>query len=303
RGLWSALAAAEPGSEWIALVDPADAGRVRWPGAVRERPGRAGKYGLAEHIVVPAAARAAAAGVLHAPRYTLPPGWGGAPGGSIFALIHIRFSRFHRPGAGIYARLVAGLAARRADAVIASSQVTRRDVLELLAPPPERVHVVPLGVSAAIRRAAGADVARFRAERGLPAEYVLYVGARKRHQNLALLLRAWAAMPARERPPLVLSRAPSTPADPLAVLARDLGAAGPVPSAGPLPAGPPLACLSSGAALLVQPSLAEGFGLPPLEAMACGVPVLASDAGSLPEVLDGAAELLPPHDPEAWAAA
>src|SRR5262249_20893257 len=183
RGLWSALAAAEPGSEWIALVDPADAGRVRWPGAVRERPVRAGKYGLAEHIVVPAAARAAAAELLHAPHYTLPLGWGGAAVVSIFDLIHIRFSRFPRPAAAIYARLVAGWAARRADAVIASSQVTRRDVLELLAPPPERVHVVPLGVSAAIRRAAGADVARFRAERGLPAEYVLYVGARKRHKN------------------------------------------------------------------------------------------------------------------------
>jgi alpha-1,3-rhamnosyl/mannosyltransferase len=64
-----------------------------------------------------------------------------------------------------------------------------------------------------------------------------------------------------------------------------------------------LACLYSGAALLVQPSLAEGFGLPPLEAMACGVPVLSSDAGSLPEVLGDAAVYRPPADPAAWAAA
>jgi glycosyltransferase involved in cell wall biosynthesis len=63
-----------------------------------------------------------------------------------------------------------------------------------------------------------------------------------------------------------------------------------------------LAQLYAGAALYVQPSLAEGFGLPPLEAMACGTPVLSSDAGSLPEVLGDAARLLPPRDPEAWAA-
>jgi alpha-1,3-rhamnosyl/mannosyltransferase len=61
--------------------------------------------------------------------------------------------------------------------------------------------------------------------------------------------------------------------------------------------------LYTGAALYVQPSLSEGFGLPPLEAMACGTPVLSSDAGSLPEVLGAAAELLAPRGPEAWAAA
>src|SRR5262249_58185351 len=55
--------------------------------------------------------------------------------------------------------------------------------------------------------------------------------------------------------------------------------------------------------LYVQPSLVEGFGLPPLEAMACGVPVLASDGGSLPETLGDAAVMLPPRDPEAWAEA
>ena len=62
-----------------------------------------------------------------------------------------------------------------------------------------------------------------------------------------------------------------------------------------------LSYLYSGAALVVQPSLAEGFGLPPLEALACGVAVLSSDAGSLPEVLGPAAVYLPPRDPAAWA--
>jgi glycosyltransferase involved in cell wall biosynthesis len=64
-----------------------------------------------------------------------------------------------------------------------------------------------------------------------------------------------------------------------------------------------LALLYSGAALYVQPSLDEGFGLPPLEAMACGTPVLSSSAGALKETLGDAAVLLPPSEPEVWAEA
>jgi glycosyltransferase involved in cell wall biosynthesis len=303
RGLLGALAAGSPGDEWTALVDPADLGTVRWPGAVRERAVRAGKYGLAEHVAVPAEARRAHAELLHAPHYTLPLGWAGPSVVTIHDLIHIRFARFHRPGAALYARAMAGLAARRARVVIVDSQSTRTDVIELLATPEAKVRVIPLGVSTGIRRVDAESAARFNAERALPAGHVLYVGARKRHKNLELLLRAWATMPAGERPPLVLSGPAWTAREPLAVLAGTLGVANSVRFAGELRDERELSCLYSGAALLVQPSLAEGFGLPPLEAMACGLPVLASDAGSLPEVLGDAAELLPPREPAAWAAA
>jgi glycosyltransferase involved in cell wall biosynthesis len=303
RELLRALAAAHANDEWIALVDPADTGRVRWPGNVRECPVRAGKYGFAEHVAVPAAARRAGAELLHAPHYTLPLGWSGRSVVTIHDLIHVRFARFHRPGAALYARAMAGLAARRARVVITDSEATKRDVVELLNAPADKVRVVPLGVSPAIRRVDAQAAARFREERQLPQDYVLYVGARKRHKNLELLLRAWAAMRAAERPPLVLSGPAWTISDALAALAQTLGVAGCVRFAGDLHDERQLSCLYSGASLLVQPSLAEGFGLPPLEAMACGVPVLSSDAGSLPEVLGDAAELLPPRDPEAWAAA
>jgi glycosyltransferase involved in cell wall biosynthesis len=222
---------------------------------------------------------------------------------TIHDLIHVRFARFHKPGAGLYARAVAGLAARRAAVVIADSEATRRDIVELLGAPAEKVLVVPLGVSPLLKPAAAVDIALFRSDHRLPGEYVLYVGARKRHKNLELLLHAWATMPAAERPPLVLSGPAWTAREPLAVLAGTLGVANSIRFAGELRDERELSCLYSGAALLVQPSLAEGFGLPPLEAMACGLPVLASDAGSLPEVLGDAAELLPPREPAAWAAA
>jgi len=303
QGLVRALAVDHPHDEWNALVDPADAGRALWPPAVRERVVRAGKYGLAEHFAVPAEARRAGAELLHAPHYTLPLAWGGPSVVTIHDLIHIRFPRFHRPGVALYARVMAGLAAKRARIVIADSEATKRDIVELLGTPEEKLRVVSLGVSSRIQRRPAEEVARFCEERGLPEGYLLYVGARKRHKNLELLLRAWAAMPAAERPPLVLSGPAWASSEALASLAQTLNVASRVRFAGDLRDERELSCLYSGASLLVQPSLAEGFGLPPLEAMACGVPVLSSDAGSLPEVLGDAAELLPPRDPEAWAAA
>src|SRR5262249_19803522 len=154
---------------------------------------RARKYGFGEHFAVPAAARAARAELLHAPHYTLPLGWRGAAVVTIHDLIHIRFAHFHRPGAGAYARWMAGLAARRAARVIADSEATKRDVVDLLGASADQVRVVGLGVSPAFQRPAPQDVATFLADRALPSEYVLYVGARKRHKNLDLLLRAWCA--------------------------------------------------------------------------------------------------------------
>jgi len=142
---------------------------------------------------------------------------------------------------------------------------------------------------------------RFERERSLPSGYLLYVGARKRHKNLQLLLRALALVKPESRPPLVLSGAPWSANEPLARLAKQLGLSSLVHFAGTSRTDGELSCLYSGAALYVHPSLAEGFGLPPLEAMACGVPVLASNSGSLPEVLGDAAIFHEASDLGAWA--
>lgn len=301
RGLLSGLASAYPRDEWNAIVDPAHVGSMRWPGDVHEIAVRAGKYGVAEHVAVPRAARGVGAQLLHAPHYTLPLGWNGAAVVTIHDLIHIRFARFQRPGVALYARFMAGLAARRAAVVIADSEATKLDILELLAVPAAKVSVVPLGVSPLLKPVSAVDLAGFRSDRALPAQYVLYVGARKRHKNLELLLQAWGAMRPADRPPLVLSGKPWDEHAPLAKLARTLGVEQAIRFAGELHDEVSLACLYSGAALVVQPSLSEGFGLPPLEALACGVAVLSSDAGSLPEVLGDCAVYLQPQRPEAWA--
>ncbi len=303
RELLAALAV-EPGPhEWVALIDPGDLGAFAWPGArVREAVVRAGKYGLAEHLVVPRAARAAGATLLHEPHYTLPLGWRGPAVVTIHDLIHLSHARFFPPGAALYARAMAGSAVRRAHRVLADSAFTRDEILARLGADPARVRVIPLGVSATLAPRDAAPVALFRRERGLPADYLLYVGARKRHKNLPLLLEALARLAPASRPPLVLSGAPWSGDDPLARLAAHLGLTADVHFAGALADDEALARLYSGAALYVQPALIEGFGLPPLEAMACGTPVLSSNGGALPEAVGDAAALLPPADPDAWAA-
>ncbi len=299
RELLRACAARGTEHEWVALVDPADLGVGGWP-RVREVAVRARKYGLDEHLVVPWAARRAKVELLHEPHYTLPLGWRGAAVVTVHDLIHLRHPRFFPPGAALYARAVAGRAVRRARLVIADSEHTRREILELLGADPARVRVVPLGVSAALSRCPPEEIATFRRERALPADYLLYVGARKRHKNLSLLLAALASLPAGERPPLVLSGPPWPGSEPLARLASGLGLDRAVHFAGDLGDERGLACLYSGAALYVHPALDEGFGLPPLEAMACGTPVLSSTGGALPESVGEAGALLPPADPEAW---
>jgi glycosyltransferase involved in cell wall biosynthesis len=112
-----------------------------------------------------------------------------------------------------------------------------------------------------------------------------------------------ALQPAGARPPLVLSGGDWALSDPLAVQAIRLGIGHHVHFSGPLDSDDDLALLYSGAALYAQPSLSEGFGLPPLEAMACGTPVVSSNGGSLPEAVGDAALVLPPSDPASWAEA
>jgi glycosyltransferase involved in cell wall biosynthesis len=299
RGLLRGLSALPNAPELLALLDPRDLGSVRWPGTIREVPVRAGKYGLSEHWEVPRAARRAGVTLLHEPHYTLPLGWSGPSVVTIHDLIHVRFARFFAPGAALYARTMASLAARRARAVIANSSHTKADLIELLGVPDSKVHVISLGISAGLSRPRHEAIEEFSRARSLPRDYVLYVGARKGHKNLELLLGAMARIPAERRPALVLSGDPWPQDSRLGRLASRLQVA-PV-FAGDLRDDASLSRLYAGARLYVHPALTEGFGLPPLEAMACGTPVLSSNGGALAETVGDAAATLPPADPERWA--
>lgn len=179
------------------------------------------------------------------------------------------------------------------------SRFTAGEVVELLGVEPERVRAIPPG----IRREEEASVAETAARRSAPGRrYVLALGAAERRKGLDVLVEAFAALLAgREDLELVLAGpdGPATREVERVVEAR--GLQGRVRRLGYVDDVTRRELLAA-ASVLAYPSLDEGFGLPPLEAMAVGVPVVASRAGALPEVLDGAAILVEPSDPDALAA-
>jgi glycosyltransferase involved in cell wall biosynthesis len=196
---------------------------------------------------------------------------------------HLDLPELFPRGERIFRRLAYDRAARRAGQVIVISEWVRERVVEQLGLPADRVHAIHLGV----------DHERFSPDPAVTREPLLVYPARPwPHKNHARLLEAFALL-RRERPELrlVLTGVGHDPAG----LPEGVDAPGGVSP-------DELVALYRRAAALVFPSLYEGFGLPPVEAMACGCPVAASSAGSLPEVVGDAAVLFAPFEPEAIAA-
>ena len=194
------------------------------------------------------------------------------------------------------------LTARFADRVIVPSFATQRDLVELAGVPPERVRVIPWGLTLdAAGPPAAAELARVRAAHALPARYLLYVGTIDRRKDYRTLLGALARLdPALH---LVLAGTLIAGRTDLPELVARLGLGPRVRLLGWVPEAD-LPALYAGAAAFVYPSLHEGFGLPVLEAMACGTPVVTYNTTSLPEVAGPAAILLSlPVTAEALAAA
>jgi len=198
---------------------------------------------------------------------------------TVHDLIHFKFPRMFRPAW----RVSLGKAAmrqvkNRARAVFTVSETTRRDLVEMFGFPKEKIRVVPNGVAEVF----------FRQEPegpGLPFPYVLYAGNLKSHKNLPILLKAFSLLGPRY-PELRLVLAGARPGEAFKKSLEAMGIADKVMIKGFLPQ-EELVRLIDGALFFVFPSLYEGFGLPPLEAMARAKPVLSSPYGSLKEVLGG----------------
>jgi glycosyltransferase involved in cell wall biosynthesis len=188
-------------------------------------------------------------------------------------------------------------ALRRAARVIAVSEATRADLLARYGLPPERVVVVPEAASPRFAAVSAAEVARVRARYGLDAPYVLFVGLLEPKKNLAVLLEAVARLradgnwgPTR----LVVAGAVGWGVAELPARVVRLGLDGVVQWLGAVDEAD-LPGLYGGAVCFAFPSLWEGFGLPVLEAMAAGTPVVAARRGALPEITAGAAVLVEPE--------
>jgi glycosyltransferase involved in cell wall biosynthesis len=191
----------------------------------------------------------------------------------------------------------------RVDAVITVSQASKADIVRHLRVTAERVHVTYEGVGDSYTPASIEEVSKIGARYGLPDGYLLFVGSVEERKNLRRLLQACARLwAAGERRLLVVVGARRWKYTKIMDTVQELGLERQVIFTGYV-SDEDLPAIYSGADLFVFPSLYEGFGLPPLEAMACGTPVVTSNTSSLPEVVGDAAILVDPYDVEALAEA
>lgn len=219
---------------------------------------------------------------------------------TVHDLIHRHFPASVPAGYRLFMRAVLPAAARRADRVIVDSQYVGRQVVEELGVRADRVRVVPLGVGQESLSPDPEAVADALKRFGVRPPYLIAVGRGYPHKNVAGLLRAVAVLKRTHDPRLVLVGDRYRAGDEVDRLTAELGLASNVVRTGFVsPAD--LSALYAGAAAFAFPSLAEGFGLPPLEAMARGVPVVASNLTAIPEVVGDAGLLADPRDPEAFA--
>ncbi|MDQ3804160.1 MAG: glycosyltransferase family 4 protein [Acidobacteriota bacterium] len=204
-------------------------------------------------------------------------------------------------------RLTVRRTARAAAHVIAPSEFTRQDLIESYGLDPARVSVVPLAAGPQFRPVEDAgELARVRARYGIGGEYLLAVGSIQPRKNLARLVRAYSDL-RRERgrsnlPQLVLVGRRAWLYGETLRAVEESGARESIILTGYVSEGD-LPALYSGALCFAYPSFFEGFGLPPLEAMRCGTPVLAGNRASLPEVVGDAGLLVDPFDTGAIARA
>lgn len=195
-------------------------------------------------------------------------------------------------------RALTSFAARRASHLITLSNSAQADIRRALGVPPAKLTVVALATDEGFHPRGSQEIASAREKLNLPDRYALYLGSNKPHKNLERLVHAWARLV--DEAVLVIAGHWDTRYPEAKRLVEQLGLGKLVLfrqgiSSDDVP------CLLSGAQTFAFPSLYEGFGLPPLEAMASGTPVACSNASSLPEVVGEAAVLFDPYDVDAMA--
>lgn len=272
---------------------------LRSDDAIAARPGRRAAW---EQAVLPIVARRRRLDVLHAPVNVVPLLVPCPLVVTIHDLAYLRRPEVVPARRRRYFETLTRWSVRRARRVLAVSESTKRDIIELLGVSPERVAVTPLAADERFRPLPSADLDRFRRTAGIARPYVLYVGTVEPRKNLPALLRAFDRI------------APDVPHD-LVILGPDgwmtaafyetLGAirAGDRVRRQEFVAAEELPAWYGAADLFAFPSLYEGFGLPVVEAMACGTPVVTANVSSLPEVAGEAAVTVPPEDEAALAEA
>ncbi len=297
-GLLEGLAALEAGDHRISVLLPRDSRGavpadsplevITAPGWTRWRPGRV----FYEQAVLPAVLRRLRVDLLHGAAYVLPLRWEGPAVVTVHDTITLTHPEWCKPLNVRHYRAVMTRSARRAAAVVVPSARAQDAVVEHIGVNRARTSVVPLGVGEQFRPAGEEAVARLRERYRLPERYLLCVGNLEPRKNLPAIIEAFEVFAGEAPHALVLAGKRGWRCGPVLRAMGQSPVAGRIRWLGWVPSGE-LAALYSGAEALVQWSLDEGFGLPPLEAMACGTPAVVSDGGALAEVAGEAALTVP----------
>jgi glycosyltransferase involved in cell wall biosynthesis len=303
RNLLRHLARQQTGTEYVLLCRRADLDVAERLGpnfrAVLET---SPAYSIREQLHVPWVLRRERPDVFHSPHYVLPPAVPCRAVVTIHDTIHLTFPQYlPNRAAHAYARAAMWAAVRRSDRILTVSEASKRDILTFFNVPEEKVVVVYNAIDERFWHQPNAEqVARVRERFQLDGRYVLYVGNIKPHKNVVRLIEAFHALRRGVLEDLKLviigDEISKYPGLRRAVHVHKLHKH--VRFLGYLP-DDTLAVLYRLASVFVFPSMYEGFGLPPLEAMASGTPVVTSNVSSLPEIAGDAALLVDPYDTEA----
>ncbi len=305
RNLLRHLARLDSRTEFVLLCRQADTQALASLGEnFRPVAEHAGNYSVAEQFTIPLALRRERVTLFHAPHYILPPLVSCKSVVTIHDCIHLMFPQYLSSRFALaYARTSMAMAARRAARVMTVSESSKRDIMRFFDTDPEKISVIynaydeRFGVEPAEE-----DVLRVRERYQLHDEFVLYAGNVKPHKNLERLIDAFHIVRKRglDHLKLVLIGDEISKYAALRRAVHQHQLHKYVRFLGYLPE-ETLAVMYRLAGVFVFPSLYEGFGLPPLEAMASGTPVVTSNVSSLPEVAGDAAVLVDPYDPHAIA--
>jgi glycosyltransferase involved in cell wall biosynthesis len=305
QNLLRQLARLDTESEYVLLGRPEDQG---WLGALGQnfRPvvERASPYSVLEQVSVPARLLRERVSLFHSPHYVLPPLVHCKAIATVHDCIHLAFPQYlPNRFAHLYARAFMWWAARRSARILTVSEFSKRDILRFLRMPADKVIVIPNAIDERFRTPPPErEVYRIRERFQLHEPFILYAGNVKPHKNLERLIEAFHELHVSGFSTLKLLII-GNDISRYATLRRAVHAHnlhkyvrffGFVPDE-------TLAILYRLADVFVFPSIYEGFGLPPLEAMASGTPVVTSNATSLPEVVGSAAVLVDPTDRHAIA--